>query len=171
MSIQKSSTHLKIFLLSLNLLFLSLQLEVQDLKAANIITGSINDEQGNKVSYATVSLIKAKDSTLVKGALSSDAGAFLFRNVKPGNYFIKISSVGYRLTMSSPFDVLSGQEKIRYQLYVSHFHWIWLVWTITTYQIYEVVACVLLFQIVFSAIWLKYFLFGPFEWVWRSLTY
>lgn len=39
------------------------------------------------------------------------------------------------------------------------------------YQIYYVVAGVWLFQLVFSTIWLKYFLFGPFEWVWRSLTY
>ena len=27
------------------------------------------------------------------------------------------------------------------------------------------------FQIAFSAIWLKYFKFGPVEWVWRMLTY
>jgi uncharacterized protein len=26
-------------------------------------------------------------------------------------------------------------------------------------------------QIIFSTIWLKYFNFGPIEWVWRSLTY
>jgi len=39
------------------------------------------------------------------------------------------------------------------------------------YQLYEVVAAIWLFQIVFSAIWLQFFRFGPFEWVWRSLTY
>jgi uncharacterized protein len=39
------------------------------------------------------------------------------------------------------------------------------------YQIYIVVGGIWLFQLVFSTIWLKYFLFGPFEWVWRSLTY
>jgi len=39
------------------------------------------------------------------------------------------------------------------------------------YQIYEIVFCIWVFQIVFSTIWLKYFLFGPFEWLWRSLTY
>ena len=27
------------------------------------------------------------------------------------------------------------------------------------------------FQIAFSTIWLKYFQFGPLEWIWRSLTY
>ena len=30
---------------------------------------------------------------------------------------------------------------------------------------------VFVFQIVYSTIWLKYFQFGPLEWVWRSLTY
>jgi len=27
------------------------------------------------------------------------------------------------------------------------------------------------FQIIFSHIWLHFFRFGPFEWLWRSLTY
>jgi uncharacterized protein len=39
------------------------------------------------------------------------------------------------------------------------------------YEMYFVVGGVWLFQIIFSAIWLKYFYFGPLEWVWRSLTY
>ncbi|MHA4844042.1 DUF418 domain-containing protein [Flavitalea antarctica] len=39
------------------------------------------------------------------------------------------------------------------------------------YQIYIVVAGIWIFQIIFSSIWLKYYRFGPFEWLWRSLTY
>lgn len=39
------------------------------------------------------------------------------------------------------------------------------------YQLYYVVAAVWVFQLIISPIWLRYFLFGPFEWVWRSLTY
>ena len=39
------------------------------------------------------------------------------------------------------------------------------------YQIYWVVLAVWIFQLIFSSIWLQYFRFGPFEWVWRSLTY
>lgn len=39
------------------------------------------------------------------------------------------------------------------------------------YEVYYVVGAIWLFQIVFSNIWLRYFRFGPFEWVWRSLTY
>ncbi|MBE7171334.1 MAG: DUF418 domain-containing protein [Williamsia sp.] len=39
------------------------------------------------------------------------------------------------------------------------------------HQLYYVVGCVWLFQLIFSSIWLRYFRFGPFEWLWRSLTY
>jgi uncharacterized protein len=39
------------------------------------------------------------------------------------------------------------------------------------YEVYYVVGAIWLFQIVSSHIWLRYFRFGPFEWVWRSLTY
>ena len=39
------------------------------------------------------------------------------------------------------------------------------------YELYFVVAAVWLFQFIFSALWLRFFRFGPFEWLWRSLTY
>lgn len=39
------------------------------------------------------------------------------------------------------------------------------------YEIYFVVFAVWLFQIIISHIWMHYFRFGPFEWLWRTLTY
>jgi uncharacterized protein len=39
------------------------------------------------------------------------------------------------------------------------------------HQLYYVVFAVWIFQVIFSAIWLQFFRFGPFEWLWRSLTY
>ena len=39
------------------------------------------------------------------------------------------------------------------------------------YQAYLVVLCVWIFQILFSLIWLRFYRFGPAEWLWRSLTY
>jgi uncharacterized protein len=34
-----------------------------------------------------------------------------------------------------------------------------------------IVMLILVLQIIFSNIWLRHFRFGPFEWLWRSLTY
>jgi len=39
------------------------------------------------------------------------------------------------------------------------------------YEIYYVVGAIWLFQVITSHVWLRYFRFGPFEWLWRSLTY
>ena len=39
------------------------------------------------------------------------------------------------------------------------------------YELCEVMVAIWVFQIIFSTVWLRYFWFGPFEWVWRSLTY
>jgi uncharacterized protein len=39
------------------------------------------------------------------------------------------------------------------------------------HELYYVVFSVWVFQLIFSSIWLRYFRFGPFEWLWRSLTY
>ncbi len=39
------------------------------------------------------------------------------------------------------------------------------------HQLYFVVAAIWLFQLIFSSVWLRFYRFGPFEWLWRSLTY
>jgi uncharacterized protein len=39
------------------------------------------------------------------------------------------------------------------------------------YQIYFVVLAIWGLQLLVSPLWLHYFLFGPLEWLWRSLTY
>jgi uncharacterized protein len=38
-------------------------------------------------------------------------------------------------------------------------------------EVYYFVLAVWLVQIIWSHLWLRYFNFGPFEWMWRSLTY
>jgi len=59
------------------------------------ITGTINDATAKPVEFATVSLLRATDSTIVKGALSDEKGTYFFDNVAKGSYFIKTTSVGY----------------------------------------------------------------------------
>ena len=39
------------------------------------------------------------------------------------------------------------------------------------YQLYYVLAGVWAVNLIWSSIWLRYFRFGPVEWLWRSLTY
>jgi uncharacterized protein len=39
------------------------------------------------------------------------------------------------------------------------------------YQIYFVVLAIWALQLIVSPLWLRFFLYGPLEWLWRSLTY
>ena len=43
--------------------------------------------------------------------------------------------------------------------------------TLERHQIYYVVIAIWVFQLITSPLWLRYFRFGPAEWLWRSLTY
>jgi uncharacterized protein len=37
------------------------------------------------------------------------------------------------------------------------------------YTVFAII--VFFFQVIFSTVWLKYFYYGPLEWIWRSATY
>ena len=39
------------------------------------------------------------------------------------------------------------------------------------YELYYIVFAIWIFQLIVSPIWLKYFHFGPIEWLWRRLSY
>jgi uncharacterized protein len=39
------------------------------------------------------------------------------------------------------------------------------------YELYYVVAAIWAVQLIWSPLWLKYYRYGPLEWLWRSLTY
>jgi uncharacterized protein len=43
--------------------------------------------------------------------------------------------------------------------------------TFERYQLYGIVAAIWAAELVWSPLWLRHFRFGPFEWLWRSLTY
>src|SRR5437763_10896715 len=39
------------------------------------------------------------------------------------------------------------------------------------YQLFYIVIAIWILQLIVSPLWLRYFNYGPLEWVWRSLTY
>jgi hypothetical protein len=60
------------------------------------IKGRVVDSSANKgLAYATVSLVHAKDSTLVTFARADSSGYFKLNNVEKGDYLISTSYVGY----------------------------------------------------------------------------
>ncbi|OKS89137.1 outer membrane beta-barrel family protein [Mucilaginibacter polytrichastri] len=76
------------------------------------ITGTLLNETGKPADYATVSLLKAKDSTVVKGALSNENGAYNFIAIKPGSYIVKATMVGYANGFSQPVTVSANSTTV-----------------------------------------------------------
>jgi hypothetical protein len=64
------------------------------------ITGQVADASSKPVEFATLMLLKATDSTLVKGAVSDGKGQYEFVNVATGRYLIAAQQVGYAKTYS-----------------------------------------------------------------------
>ena len=76
------------------------------------ISGSLFDEKKQALPFANVLLLKAKDSTLTKGAVSDLDGKFNFDQVAVGNetqYIVSVSMVGYKKYFS-PKIVLSDEN-------------------------------------------------------------
>src|SRR5690242_12840557 len=57
------------------------------------------------VEAASVSLLKTKDSSLVKIEITDKQGNFEFNNIKPGNYFLRTDVVGYKKIFSPAFEL------------------------------------------------------------------
>ncbi len=73
------------------------------------ITGNIIDGGNQKIiDAATITLLKAKDSSLVKVGLADKDGNFSFVNLKPGNYLVMATSIGHRKVYSSLLTVSDG---------------------------------------------------------------
>ncbi len=61
------------------------------------VTGTIVDDTSKEpVDFATVSLLNAKDSSFVSGAVSDEKGIFTLRGASKGQYLVNVIYVGYK---------------------------------------------------------------------------
>ena len=61
-------------------------------------SGQVSNGQKEPLPGATILLLSAADSSLVKGQLSGEKGTFSFENMDPGEYRLQVSMLGF-----SPF--------------------------------------------------------------------
>ncbi|HJP62511.1 MAG TPA: TonB-dependent receptor, partial [Mucilaginibacter sp.] len=105
-------TILKIFYTILLLLGISAAALAQTAAPGGHVSGTLLDEHGKPMMFATTSLLNAKDSTIVKGAVSNDAGVYVFDRVKDGQYLVKVTTVGYDKAISKPFSISQSSKNV-----------------------------------------------------------
>lgn len=77
------------------------------------ITGIIHDAASLPAPAITVQLLRASDSTRVKGAVTNDQGKFEFRKINNGTYLLVATGVGYKKYTSIPLTIDDQHASIR----------------------------------------------------------
>jgi outer membrane receptor protein involved in Fe transport len=85
------------------LCILFLFLSVVTLAQQGTIKGkTIDDKTQRGIEFASVALLSANDSSLVKGAMTDTSGVFELSNIKDGTYILVVSSVEYQKVFRGP---------------------------------------------------------------------
>lgn len=71
----------------------------------NNIMGKVKDNVGKPLEFASVLLLSAQDSSLVKGSMTDTTGVFELAETTQGNYILSISSIGYQKYISDPISI------------------------------------------------------------------
>ncbi len=78
------------------------------------ISGSLFDEKKQMLPFANVLLLKAKDSTLAKGAMSDMEGKFYFDQIASENqYIVSVSMVGYKKYFSPKITISEENLEVK----------------------------------------------------------
>ena len=96
-------------LLTVLILFVASGLFAQ---SKGIIRGRVIDQERGGVASASVSLLKAKDSSLVKISVSNKDGRFEFDNIGSDKYVVMASAVGHSKMYSAAIDITESSNSV-----------------------------------------------------------
>jgi iron complex outermembrane recepter protein len=98
---------MKHFILSTTFILLLLCAFAQTGKVSGTIHLNDNPAEG-----ATVSLLRAKDSAVIKFSVVNKEGAYTFDNIRSGKYLVSATAVGHRKNYSGVIDIDSSRSTI-----------------------------------------------------------
>ena len=85
-------------------LFLFFDTNAQTSTGGNL-NGNVIDEQKKPLDDVSVALLRAKDSTVLKGSITSNRGAYAFDHLPDGTYLIAFNIIGYHKVIKGPFQI------------------------------------------------------------------
>ncbi len=72
------------------------------------ISGTVIDGSAKTIESATITLLKAADSTVAKMSVADKTGKYEFEDVPEGRYIVSITAVGHNKGFSEAFDVVAA---------------------------------------------------------------
>jgi len=76
------------------------------------VAGFVNSPDSKPIDAATISLLKLKDSSLVRSGISAADGSFKIEKLPAGDYLIKIDAVGYNSFYSKKISIRADNANI-----------------------------------------------------------
>ena len=97
----------KLFALAIALTFATL-----NFAQTGKINGRVVATDGKPMEFVTVTLHRAKDTALVKGAITDATGNYDFDLLKNGQYLVVAQQVGLKKTMSNPLSISNTSKAV-----------------------------------------------------------
>jgi iron complex outermembrane receptor protein len=72
------------------------------------ISGTVIDGSAKTIESATITLLRAKDSSVAKMSVADKTGKYEFESITEGRYLVSISAVGHQTGFSEVFDISSS---------------------------------------------------------------
>ena len=69
------------------------------------IRGKIIDSTQSPVPFATIALLNAKDSSIIKGNITDEYGSFIIEHLLKGSYLLKITAISFNPKYSEPIQI------------------------------------------------------------------
>jgi len=76
------------------------------------VAGQVIDGNAKTLESATITLLRAKDSSVAKIGAANKEGQFVFENVAEGKYLVSISAVGHSKGFSDEFEINAANTNI-----------------------------------------------------------
>lgn len=86
-------------------------------RSSGIVSGSIVDENGVPLQYATVNVRRVTDSATVQYGITDDEGKFFLDGIPFGKYYVEIQFIGYQKSTSAPFVISKENAFYKIQKY------------------------------------------------------
>jgi hypothetical protein len=98
--------------LALLIAILTLFFTSQAQKASGKVSGQVVDGNTKTVEAATITLLRAKDSSVAKISAANKDGNFIFENVDDGKYLVSITAVGHTKGFSETFEITPSNSNV-----------------------------------------------------------
>ncbi|HEV8285356.1 MAG TPA: TonB-dependent receptor [Chitinophagaceae bacterium] len=100
----------RIFILTVFLLILSFVSFAQS--KTGKIKGTVIDGNSKTIESSTITLLRSKDSSVVKMSAADKNGHFEFENISEGKYLVSISAIGHQKGYSETFEITVDKNSV-----------------------------------------------------------